>query len=94
MAAEPTRHLSPESIDTPEKLSRELDKMYEALASAINVKRDMVVKDNGAPSATVDADFEIGTSWVDETADKVYVLTSKSLTLGPSELTAVWTETS
>jgi hypothetical protein len=89
---EPTSRISQRSLEDKEDLSKELDKTYEKLAGAVNTKGDLVANEDTAPSATVDADFEIGTMWVKEDSDQVYILTSKAFVAGV--LTGTWTEVS
>jgi hypothetical protein len=87
---EPSNPISMFNLKDEKEFMRQIDLLYERLANAINTKTDTVYTDT-AP-ATTDNDFELGASWIDTSADKVYVLTN--LTMVASVLTATWIETS
>jgi len=84
---EPTSKITASKEEDFDELSKQLDKQYENLANGINSKTDTIVR-KVAPAAT-DYRFDIGTHWIDSTANKVYVLTSR-----PTVVTATWTEVS
>jgi len=72
---EPTSRISSiENIDQKE-LARQIDKNYEKLANGINTKADVVVRDVN-PAAS-DFQYSIGTTWVNESANTAYILTSR-----------------
>jgi len=82
---EPTSRISSiEEIDQKE-LARQLDKKYEKLANGINTKSDTITREV-APT-TNDFQYGIGTIWVDESADRAYMLTSRL-----TNSTVTWTE--
>lgn len=62
--------------ETDPKLLNSLTDMYRDTAEVVNRKPDIVLRDS-APAGT-DTDYRQGTIWVDQSLDKVYVLTSKS----------------
>jgi len=89
---EPSSRVAALSIETPKELSKQFDKLYERLANGINTKTDTIVRDVAPTSpltASTDYQYEIGTHWIDQTNNKVYVLTSR-----PTVVTATWIEVS
>ena len=80
-----TRRVSKTSIDKPEDISRELDKVYEDLADGINSKSDTVIL--GVSPTINDYRFSIGTIWVDKSTDAAFILTNY-----PDVHQATWTQ--
>jgi hypothetical protein len=62
------------------ELLRILAEMYETLADEINRRPDYVLKTSN-PGAT-DTRYRQGTIWINQSTDKVYVLTSKVAATG------------
>lgn len=87
---QPTSIVSQFKIDDLKELSRQIDLLYERLAAGINTKTDTVI--TTAAPATTDNDLELGTTWINTSTNKVYVLTN--LTMVASVLTATWIEIS
>lgn len=63
-----------------EELKRILADMYEKLAEEVNRRPDVVFK-SANPGAT-DTRYRQGTIWINQSTDKVYVLTSKVAATG------------
>jgi len=84
---EPSSRVSQVKLESTKDMAEQLDKLYERLARGINSKRDMLVRSR-APTAN-DYEYEVGTMWTDDSANRVYVLTSR-LTIN----TVTWTEVS
>jgi len=82
---DPSSRVSEIEIDSVKRLSRQLDKLYEKLATGINSKRDTFIRSR-APTAS-DVDYQVGSIWVDDSADKAYILTSRT-----SVTVVVWSE--
>ena len=60
----------------PKDLSEVLVDSYKDVATNVNKKTDLVVR--SANPASTDIKFKIGTMWINQSTNKVYVLTSKS----------------
>lgn len=90
-SVESSSRASSKRLESVKGLSKELDRLYEKLATGINSKRDTLIRSR-APT-TNDFDYEVGTEWIYQrsppgTPDEVYMLTSR-LTLN----TVTWTQT-
>lgn len=59
------------------KVTETLDQMYRDIAPVVNRKPNVVIRENAIP-ATSDARYSVGTIWINQNTNKVYILTSKS----------------
>lgn len=64
-------------------LIRDAEEAYQTTAISVNRKPDVIIRD--ANPASSDILFRQGTMWINETTNKVYVLTSKA-----SNTSATW----
>ncbi|MEN8236140.1 MAG: hypothetical protein ABFQ95_01105 [Pseudomonadota bacterium] len=62
-----------------------LDEMYRDVATTVNRKPNIVIRENAVPTAS-DYRYSVGTFWLNQNTAKLYILDSKS-----SPTTVSWT---